>query len=437
MTGVEAVSNGVQAFKEPPVAFARKALTMIVCVLILLLLGVAFLVQTYKITATEPGSGQYQSVLSMATQAVVGRSIFYYITMGAVLLVLCLSANTSFADFPRVCRTIAHDGYLPYSFMVRGRRLVFTEGILVLTTLAGLLLICFNGVTDKLIPLFAVGAFLAFTLSQAGMVRHWLKKRKSGVMGSVVMNGIGGVATGITFLIVITTKFTEGAWIVFLVIPALYFFMLKIHWHYRTVRDQLALAGSVELTPTRGIIAVVPLTSIGSLAQRALQIAYGLSEEIKVVHVEHENSPGDFQNQWKQNVLPAVNRAHLPEPELVNLASPYRHVVAPILSYIWRLERDNPYQTIAVLIPQLIESHWYYSFLHNRRATILRTLLLMKGMNRIVIINVPWHIEERDKVLQRARDLWKSAAGPRHLAAHKESAPSERGRDGRGSQGVK
>ncbi|HYZ75727.1 MAG TPA: hypothetical protein VE641_21800, partial [Chthoniobacterales bacterium] len=149
-----------------------------------------------------------------------------------------------------------------------------TEGIVVLTTLAGVLLICFNGVTDKLIPLFAVGAFLAFTLSQTGMVMHWLKKRKSGAMGSVVMNGIGGVATGITFLIVIVSKFTEGAWVVFLVIPVLYLFMLVIHRHYRMVGDQLALSGSVELTPARRIIAVVPLMSISCLAQRALQIAY-------------------------------------------------------------------------------------------------------------------------------------------------------------------
>ncbi|MBV8102752.1 MAG: APC family permease [Verrucomicrobia bacterium] len=426
MTGVEAVSNGVQAFKEPPVAFARKALTMIVSVLILLLLGVAFLVQTYKITATEPGSPQYQSILSMVTQAVVGRGIFYYITMGAVLLVLCLSANTSFADFPRVCRTIAQDGYLPYSFMVRGRRLVFTEGILVLTALAGVLLICFNGVTDKLIPLFAVGAFLAFTLSQAGMVMHWRKKRKSGAVGSVAMNGIGGAATGITFLIVIVTKFTDGAWIVFLVIPALYLFMLRIHRHYKMVGDQLALSGSVELTPPRQMIAVVPLVSMGSLAQRALQIAFGLSGDIKVVHVEQENSPPDFQNQWAHDVLPAVSRAHLAEPQLVTLASPYRQVVTPILSYIWRLEKENPDQTIAVLIPQLIESRWYYSFLHNRHATILRTLLLMKGLNRIVVVNVPWHIQEREKIAQQAHELWKRRSKIEGPAQFIRREPAER-----------
>jgi amino acid transporter len=409
MTGVEAVSNGVQAFKEPPVPSARKTLTLIVAILILLLIGVAFLVRSYGIAATEPGSSQYQSILSMMTQAVVGRGVFYYITMAAVLLVLCLSANTSFADFPRVCRTIAQDGYLPYSFTVRGRRLVFTEGVLVLTTLSGALLICFNGVTDKLIPLFAVGAFLAFTLSQAGMVMHWLKLKQPGVTSSVALNGIGAIATGVTFLIVIVTKFHEGAWIVLLVIPALYLFMLAIHQHYTKIGEELALNGPIQLAQPRPMIAVLPLMNLNSLAERALRIAYSLSDEIKVLHVAHEGSPGDFRSEWEKNVRPAVIGAKLPEPELIILESPYRHVVAPTLSYIWRLEQDNPDRSIAVLIPQLIESHWYYSFLHNQRAAILRTVLLMKGLNRIVIVNVPWHIEKREKVRQATKQIWDKA----------------------------
>src|ERR1700757_1382457 len=243
MTGVEAVSNGVQAFREPVVGSARKTLTLIVAILILLLIGVAYLVQVYHINATDPGSGEYQSILSMMTQAVVGRGIFYYVTMAAVLLVLCLSANTSFADFPRVCRTIAQDGYLPYSFTVRGRRLVFTEGVILLTALSAILLLAFNGVTDRLIPLFAVGAFLAFTLSQSGMVMHWLRKKQPGVTGSVILNAIGAVATGITFFIVIVTKFAEGAWLVLLVLPGLYLFMLLIHHHYTKIGEELSLTG--------------------------------------------------------------------------------------------------------------------------------------------------------------------------------------------------
>ena len=409
MTGVEAVSNGVQAFREPVVAAARKTLTMIVAILILLLLGVAYLVQVYHINATDPGSAQYQSILSMVTQAVAGRGIFYFLTMAAVLLVLCLSANTSFADFPRVCRTIAQDGYLPYSFTVRGRRLVFTEGVLLLTVLAGTLLICFNGVTDRLIPLFAVGAFLAFTLSQAGMVMHWLKKKESGVTGSVILNATGAIATGITFFIVIITKFAEGAWIVLLVLPGLYLFMLTIHLHYEKIGEELALCGPIELKPPRPMIAVIPVMNLNSLAEKALQIAYSLSGDVSVVHIERENCQHDFRNEWEEQIQPAISRANLPLPHLEIIQSPYRRVVAPTLDYIWHLERDNPDRTIAVLIPQLIESHWYYSFLHNQRAAILRTVLLLKGMNRIVIVNVPWHIQRRERIRQATKEVWEKA----------------------------
>jgi Amino acid permease len=343
------------------------------------------------------------------TQAVVGRGVFYYVTMAAVLLVLCLSANTSFADFPRVCRTVAQDGYLPFSFTVRGRRLVFTEGIVLLTTLSGILLIVFNGVTDRLIPLFAVGAFLAFTLSQSGMVMHWLRKKQPGVTGSVILNAIGAVATGITFFIVIVTKFAEGAWLVLLVLPGLYLFMLLIHRHYTKVGEELALRGPIKLHQPRPMIAVIPIMTLNSLAEKALQIAYSLSEDVSVVHIERENSQRDFCEEWDKQIQPAISRANLPMPHLEVIQSPFRRVVLPTLDYIWRLERDNPDRTVAVLIPQLIESHWYYSFLHNQRATILRTVLLMKGLNRIVIINVPWHIQKRDRIRQATKQLWEKS----------------------------
>ncbi|HZC59366.1 MAG TPA: APC family permease [Chthoniobacterales bacterium] len=406
MTGVEAVSNGVQAFREPVVGSARRTLTLIVAILILLLLGVAYLVRVYGITATDPGSGQYQSILSLITQAVVGRGFFYYLTMAAILLVLCLSANTSLADFPRVCRTIAEDGYLPNAFTVRGRRLVYTEGIILLAVLSGTLLIAFNGITDKLIPLFAVGAFLAFTLSQAGMVMHWLRKKKSSVIGSVVVNGVGAVTTGITFLIVIVTKFHEGAWLVLVVLPGLHLSMLMIRRHYTKIEEELVITGPIHLSRPRPMIGVIPVLNLNSLAEKALQIAYSLSNEITFVHIERENSEKDFRKDWDLQVQPAIRRANLPDPELVILESPYRQILAPILDYIWRLERDNPDRSIAVLVPQLIESNWYYSFLHNHRATILRTVLLMKGLNRIVIVNVPWYIHEREKIRQATREIW-------------------------------
>ncbi|MBV8900477.1 MAG: APC family permease [Verrucomicrobia bacterium] len=394
MTGVEAVSNGVQAFKDPVVDTARRTLTLIVGILILLLLGVAYLVSAYGIMATDPGSPGYQSILSMMTEAVVGRGIFYYVTMVAILLVLCLSANTSFADFPRVCRTVSQDGYLPLVFAVRGRRLVYTHGILALTVLAGSLLIIFNGVTDKLIPLFAVGAFLAFTLSQAGMVMHWLRSNESHARLSATVNGIGAIATAITFVIVILTKFMEGAWLVVIVLPLLFILMYAIHRHYSKIALEVAVSGPIRLERPHKMIAAVPIEHLNVLAEKALQIAYSLSQNIHILHVHEEHSDRDFANEWRLDVQPSLDRTGLPAPELVILKSPYRKVIAPILNYIWELENKNPENTIAVLIPQLIESRWYYSLLHNRRAAILRTLLLLQGRNRIVIVNVPWNLEK-------------------------------------------
>jgi amino acid transporter len=394
MTGVEAVSNGVQAFKEPVVDSARRTLTIIVAILILLLLGIAYLVSAYQIRATDPGLPGYQSILSLLTEAIVGRGIFYYVTIAAILLVLCLSANTSFADFPRVCRTVSQDGFLPAAFAVRGRRLVYTQGIVVLTVLAGSLLIFFNGVTDKLIPLFAIGAFLAFTLSQAGMVMHWSRSKDRNARLSAVVNGTGAIATTITFLIVIVTKFTEGAWLVVIVLPLLFILMLSIHRHYARIAREVAVSGPIRLEQPGKMIAVVPIDYLNVLAEKALQTAYGISKEIHILHIQEEQSDRDFSSEWRIDVQPSIDRAGLPEPKLVILKSPYRKVITPILNYIWQLEGQNPETVIAVLVPQLIESRWYYGLLHNRRADILKTVLLLQGRNRILIVNVPWNLEK-------------------------------------------
>jgi amino acid transporter len=398
MTGVEAVSNGVPVFKEPAVKSARLTLTFIVAILIILLLGIAYLVSAYHITATEPGSPNYQSILSLVTAAVAGRGAFYYVTMVAVLLVLCLSANTSFADFPRVCRTVSIDGFLPASFGVRGRRLVYSQGIVLLTALAGILLFVFNGVTDRLIPLFAVGAFLAFTLSQAGMVMHWLRSKEPNAYVSAIVNGVGAFATGVTLLIVIVTKFAEGAWVVLIALPLLFLIMQAIEWHYRDVAEEIAISGPISLREPSPLIAVVPLDHLNTVSARALQAAFAVTKKVHVVHVEHEDSEEDFAGDWAKYVKPAIKQNRLPAPEVVVLKSPYRKVVAPTLDYIWNLERENPDSSIVVLIPQLVESHWYYSFLHNQRAAILRTVLLLKGRNRILIMDVPWHLSRQLQV---------------------------------------
>ena len=227
LTGVEAVSNGVKAFREPSVKNAQRTLTVIIFLLAVLLAGISYLVKVYGIAATDPGQPGYQSLLSMLIAAVFGKGFFYYLTIASILLVLSLSANTAFADFPRLCRAIAQNNYLPHSFGYRGRRLVYTYGIVVLALLCGGLLIFFGGVTDRLIPLYAVGAFLAFTLSQSGMVMHWLKKRGPHWLKSALVNGLGALVTGITVIVVLVAKFVQGAWITVLFIPLTIVFFVR------------------------------------------------------------------------------------------------------------------------------------------------------------------------------------------------------------------
>src|SRR6202030_4243857 len=236
ITRVEAVSNGVKAFREPGVKNAQRTLTVIIFLLAVLLAGISYLVKVYGIAATDPGQPGYQSLLSMLIAAVFGKGVFYYLTIGSILFVLSLSANTAFADFPRLCRAIAQNNYLPHAFGYRGRRLVYTYGIVVLALLSCFLLVIFGGITDRLIPLYAVGAFLAFTLSQSGMVMHWLKKRGAGWRKSAFVNGLGALVTGVTVAVVLVAKFAEGAWITIIFIPLLIFFFVIVRRHYHTVR---------------------------------------------------------------------------------------------------------------------------------------------------------------------------------------------------------
>src|SRR6202045_2468723 len=260
LTGVEAVSNGVKAFREPTVRNAQRTLTVIIFLLAVLLAGISYLVKTYGIAATDPGQPGYQSVLSMLTAAVFGKGFFYYLTIGSILVVLSLSANTAFADFPRLCRAIAQNNYLPHVFGYRGRRLVYTYGIVVLAVLCAAILIIFGGVTDRLIPLYAVGAFLAFTLSQFGMVVHWRKKRGPHWLKSAMVNGLGGLVTGVTVVVVLVAKFVEGAWITVLFIPLLISFFVSVRRHYHSVKILTACRVPVQAASlSEHPIVVIPI----------------------------------------------------------------------------------------------------------------------------------------------------------------------------------
>jgi len=391
LTGVEAVSNGVQAFRQPVVKAARTTLTAIIAMLIVLLGGIAFLLPYYGIMATDPGAPGYQSVLSMLTAAVAGKGIFYDVTMFSVLLVLCLSANTSFADFPRLCRMVARDNYLPHSLTTRGRRLVFSQGIWALAILAALLLILFRGVTDRLIPLFAVGAFLAFTLSQAGMVEHWRKNAKGGASaGGMFINGLGALATGITVMVIVVAKFAEGAWVVVLLIPLLLIFMNHVRRHYERVERELAVKSGTVLR-TRGLkppIAIVPVDVWNAATEKALRFAMTLSPDVEAVHVSCDSDEG--KPDWLSGAEP-VDGVKL--PKMVTLPSPYRLVIHPIVDYVLKVEKENPGRTVAVVIASMVERHWYHFFLHNQRGQMLTALLLLGGDKRINIVNVPWYLE--------------------------------------------
>ncbi|MGB6384736.1 MAG: APC family permease [Terriglobales bacterium] len=391
LTGVEAVSNGVQAFRKPVVPAARATLTAIIAILVVLLGGIAVLVKYYGIMATDPGAPGYQSVLSMLTAAVAGKGFFYDVTMFSVLLVLCLSANTSFADFPRLCRMIARDDFLPHSLTTRGRRLVFSQGIWALAILAALLLTLFGGVTDRLIPLFAVGAFMAFTLSQAGMVGHWLRTAKGWeAWHSILVNGLGAFATGLTMLVIVVAKFVEGAWVVVLLLPAALLFMGRVRRHYELANEEVALKDGMvlraeNLTPP---IVLVPVDRWNAATEKALQFAMTLSPDVEAVHVTCDSDENKPPWQWAEQP-PAGMRP----PKLVTLPSPFRLVVHPIVDYVLKVEKENPKRTIAVVIATMVEQHWYHYFLHNQRGQMLTALLLLGGDERINIINVPWHLK--------------------------------------------
>lgn len=392
MTGVEAVSNGVRAFREPVVKTAQWTLTIIIGILVILLAGIAVLCRAYHIGATNPGAG-YQSVLSQLTAAVVGKDIFYYVTISSILLVLAFSANTAFADFPRLCRLLAQDGYLPYPMAIQGRRLVYTIGITVLAIFCGILLGAFGGVTDRLIPLYAIGAFLAFTLSQAGMVMHWKRvggKRKRTAM---MINGFGAIMTAITVVVVTLTKFVEGAWITTLLIPVMIILMFSIRHHYTKVQQEIADPGPIDLTQLGAPIVVMPATSWNKIAREGLQFAVNLSSELHVLHVESGEDDENARKQWLECVEKPMKKAGLPVPHMTVLKSPYRFVINPIVDYVLELEKNNPGRQIAVIIPELVQRHWYQYFLHNQRATWLKAALLLKGNQRIVVINAPWYLK--------------------------------------------
>ena len=396
LTGVEAVSNGVKAFKDPTVKNAQRSLTAIIFLLAVMLAGISYLVKVYGIAATDPGQPGYQSVLSMLTAAVFGKGLFYYLTIGSILVVLSLSANTAFADFPRLCRAIAQNNYLPHVFGYRGRRLVYTYGIVVLALLCGGVLILFGGVTDRLIPLYAVGAFLAFTLSQAGMVMHWRKNRGPNWLKSALVNGLGALVTGMTTLVVLVAKFLEGAWITLLFIPLTICFFAIVRRHYHSVKMLTTCKVPVDAAGlSQHPIAVIAIDRWSNVTRQGIEFAARLSPEVIALHVEPGEHSELLQDDWEQYVERPFRAQGKEPPHLHVLPSPYRFVVIPVVQFVLDLSKKYPDRSIVVVIPELVEDRWYEYFLHNQRGRLLEWVLLARGNERIFTVSAPWYIGQQ------------------------------------------
>jgi hypothetical protein len=393
MTGIEAVSNGVPIFRQPSFQGARRTLAAISGLLIAFLLGIAFLCRVYHVTATEPAKAGYQSVLSQLTGAVFGRGIMYQISMASICAVLALSANTSFAGFPQLTRLLARDGFLPPSFEVRGRRLAFSYGLLVLTALSGALLIAFGGVTDRLIPLFAIGALLAFTTSQSGMVMHWHRLKVHGPR--LWINAIGATATGVTVVLVLVSKFVEGAWISVLIVLSFMALLWSIRRHHDAVELATRIEGAFERGGENPPIAVVPVRRWDAVSLKGLQFACSFAPDVIAVQVlTGDHAEEDLTGQWHDLVAGPAERQGLKPPELRVVQSEYRRQFAPLVEFVTGLAERVPERPVAVVVPELAERRWYHVLLQSHPASMLRAMLLLRGGPRVVVISAPWY--ERD-----------------------------------------
>lgn len=395
MTGVEAVSNGTPLFRRPSVVGARRTLVAILTSLILLLAGIAALARAYGITATPAGTAAYESVLSRLTKTVVGQGPFYYLTMGSIVAVLLFSANTSFADFPRVCRMLAGDRFLPESFVHRGRRLTFSHGIVVLAALSAALLVFFRGITDALIPLFAVGALFAFTMSQAGMVAHWWKRKGIRAMHSRILNLLGTIATGTTLIVVLASKLREGAWLSVVLVAGMLVVFKKVRSHYDFIDEATDHPISLAVGPPRPPLAVVPMRRWDAVTVKALRFALGLAEEVMAVQVlTGDRNIDDLTSKWRELAVDPLRAEGRAPPKLVVLPSEYRELYAPVVDFVHRLEDEHPDRPIAVVVPELIETRWYHYLLHNHTASVMRAFLRYRGGPQTVIVSIPWYLSD-------------------------------------------
>lgn len=386
LTGIEAISNGVPAFRPPQTQNARRVLAVMAALMAILFVGSIGLTQYFGITARED-----ETILSALARYVLDDSPFYFLVQTATLAILVVAANTSYAGFPRLASILAQDGYLPRQLSFLGDRLVFSNGMMVLAVLTGALILGFGGDTHALIPLFAVGVFVAFTLSQAGMVVHWLRLRGPGWQPKALVNGIGAAATTVTLVVVALSKFAEGAWMVLALIPAIVWMFRTIKEHYREVAVELSLRGAVpDFAPPPAPRIVLPVSGMHRGVYQALRYARSISENVTAVYVEISPGAADrLREQW------ATWGQGVP---LVVVPSPYRSIVGPLLEYLDRTDREHDDgQLASVILPEFVPAHWWQNLLHNQTAWLLKLALLYRrrrfGTFR-AIIDVPLYLRK-------------------------------------------
>ena len=384
LTGIEAISNGVPAFQPPEAKNAGRTLIVMAVLMGILFMGSVGLTQYLAVVA-----GSQETILSALARRLLGSGPAYLLIQSCTMLILVVAANTSFAGFPRLAAILAGDGFLPRQLTGLGDRLVFTNGILILAVAGGVLIFAFNGDTHALIPLFAIGAFLAFSLSQAGMVVHWWRERGKGWWLKSIVNGVGALATTITVIVVVISKFIEGAWITVLVIPIIVAVFLRVRTHYQEVARQLSMDGlppSLKPIPVPRI--VVPISGVHRGIVDAINFARSISDNVTAVYVELEPGAGESVRQKLAEWWPDLNLTIVP--------SPYRSVIAPLLDFLDETDRlHNDGQLAALVLPEFIPAKWWQTLLHNQTAWLIKAALLYRRRFSDfprVIIDIPYHL---------------------------------------------
>jgi amino acid transporter len=377
MTGVEAVSNGVPAFRPPESKNASATLVAMAVLAISMFIGICGLAHFYRVMPTDTESG-----ISQLGRAILGSGSFlYFAVQAATTLILVLAANTAFADFPRLASIVSRDRYLPRQFMNQGDRLAFSNGIMVLSAFAAILIVAFRGDTQSLLPLYMIGVFVSFTLSQAGMVIHWRHTKEPGWQTSALINGFGALVTGIVLVIVAVTKTLEGAWIVLLLIPVIVTIFKATRRHYDHVASQLTLRGYTPQPRVHNTV-LIPIGGLQRAVVEALRYAETLSDDVRAVYVDVDLAATE---QLRRDWLTWGGKV-----QLVVLASPFRSVMEPLLEYIEQAENERPEDYVTVILPEFVPARWWQHLLHNQRALLIKGALLFRP--NTVVTSVPFHL---------------------------------------------